>query len=70
MPDIVSKFLCVLPSEVAVLFYLNLNLSRRPFLGQVAFHLQLIWLQTLVAIDTETWQCHVKHAIHSFQALA
>ena len=33
MPEIVSK-LWALPSEVAVLF--DLNLSRRPFLGQVA----------------------------------
>ena len=29
-------------------------LSRRPFLGQVAFHLRQIWLQTLVAIDSES----------------
>ena len=43
---------CAPPSEVAVLF--DSNLSRRPFLGQVAFHLRLIWLQTLVAIDSES----------------
>ena len=40
------------PSEVAALFYSNL--SRRPLLGQVTFHLLLIWLQTLVAIDSES----------------
>ena len=43
---------CAPPSEVAVLF--DSNLSRRPFLGQVAFHLRPIWLQTLVAIDSES----------------
>ena len=32
------------------------NLSRYPFLGQVAFHLQPIGLQTLVAIDSESYQ--------------
>ena len=45
---------CAPPSEVAVLFYLNL--SRRPFLGQVAFHLRPIGLQTLVAINSESYQ--------------
>ena len=44
--------MCVPPSEVAVLF--DSNLSRRPFLGQVAFHLRPIGLQTLVAIDSES----------------
>ena len=44
--------ICVPPPEVSVLFYLNL--SRRPFLIQVAFHLLPIWLQTLVAIDSES----------------
>ena len=42
------------PSEVAVLFYWNL--SRSPFLRQVAFHLRPILLQTLVAIDPESCQ--------------
>ena len=32
----------------------NLNLSRRPFLRQVAFHLLLIGLQTLVEINSES----------------
>ena len=45
---------CMPPSEVAVLF--NSNLSRRRFLGQVALHLQPIWLQTLVAIYSESYQ--------------
>ena len=40
------------PSEVAVLF--DSNLSRSLFLGQVAFHLRPIGLQTLVAIDSES----------------
>ena len=39
--------LCAPPSEVAVLIYSNL--SRRPFLGQVAFHLRQIGLQTWVS---------------------
>ena len=43
---------CSPPSEVTVL--IDLNLSRRPFLGQVSFHLRPIWLQTLVAIDSES----------------
>ena len=42
---------CRPPSQVAVLF--DSNLSRRPFLGQVAFHLRQL-LQTLVAIDSES----------------
>ena len=45
---------CVPPSEVAVLF--DSNLSRRPFLRQVAFHLRPILLQTLVVIDSESCQ--------------
>ena len=45
---------CALPSDVAVLF--NSNLSRRPLLGQVTFHLRPILLQTLVAIDSESCQ--------------
>ena len=32
------------------------NLSRCPFLGQVAFHLRQIQLQTLVAINSESHQ--------------
>ena len=53
--------ICSPPSEVALLF--NLNLSRRPFLGQVAFYLLPIGLQTLVALESES--CH-----HRFQAFA
>ena len=52
-PDIVSKLLRA-TIWVAVLF--DSNLSRRPFLGQVAFHLRPIWLQTLVTIDSESCQ--------------
>ena len=44
--------ICAPPSEVAVLF--DSNLSRCPFLRQVAFHLRLIGLQTLVAFDSES----------------
>ena len=44
--------ICAPPSEVAVL--LDSNLSRRHFLGQVAFHLLPIGLQTLVVIDSES----------------
>ena len=32
------------------------NLSRHPFLGQVSFHLRPIGLQTLVVIDSESYQ--------------
>ena len=32
------------------------SLNRRPFLGQVTFHLRPIWLQTLVAINSESYQ--------------
>ena len=46
--------ICSPPSEVALLF--NLNLSRRPFLGQVAFYLLPIGLQTLVALESESCQ--------------
>ena len=45
---------CAQPSEVAVLF--DWNLSRRPFLGQVAFHSQSILLQNLVVINSESCQ--------------
>ena len=45
---------CTPPSEVSVLC--NLNVSRRPFLGQVAFRLRPIGLQTVVAIDSESCQ--------------
>ena len=47
---------CLPPSEVAVLFYSNLRLSRLPVLGQVACRLQPIWRQTLVAIISESCQ--------------
>ena len=51
-PDIVSKLLrAAIRSRWA-----ESNLSRRPFLGQVAFHLRPILLQTLVAIDSESCQ--------------
>ena len=40
------------PSKVAVLF--DSNLSRRPFLGQVACRLRPIELQTLVSIDSKS----------------
>ena len=35
---------------------IDLNLRGRPFLRQVAFHLRPIGLQTLVAIDSESYQ--------------
>ena len=44
--------ICAPPPEVALLF--DSNLSRRPFLGQLTFHLRHIRLQTLVAIDSES----------------
>ena len=47
---------CLPPSEVAVLFYSNLRLSRLPVLRQVACHLRQIWRQTLVVIDSESCQ--------------
>ena len=48
------KIISVLIIPVHVLIYSNP--SRRPFLGQVAFHLRPIGLQTLVAIDSESYQ--------------